>query len=307
MAKLPLRNIAPKDVSKKLEGVHKSSVEDGSTGVDAGVDYKPRDEMGQAFVKAHKTEKHADRAGNDKGFTGADSLKYVLDLATNKLMGRGPAESKKVYESKEEEDAQCNHSPKGKSCPVHGIAECSGMKMIKEKGKGLQEVLTKKTPTETVIKDFVHSDAPQFKGKSTKERIRMALGAKYGMMRKEDVSEAKDQDDTDEEVSMVTTELRAICAKSEELLKKMPANMHIEPWVQAKVAMAKASIGNIHDYIMYKDMKEDLAEPMLEDGKTKKSKSKKKMEKEEAAAGDTQMDITSGAYPSGNVGDTGRV
>lgn len=32
---------------------------------------------------------------------------------------------------------------------------------------------------EDYIKDFVNSDAPQFKGKSKKERIRMALGAFY--------------------------------------------------------------------------------------------------------------------------------
>ena len=47
----------------------------------------------------------------------------------------------------------------------------------------VDEVITKSTPTGDVIHDFVHSENPKFAGKSKKERIRMALGAKYAMMR----------------------------------------------------------------------------------------------------------------------------
>lgn len=49
----------------------------------------------------------------------------------------------------------------------------------------LSEKITASTPTGEVIRDFIKSKAPQFKGKSKKERIRMALGAKYAMMRSE--------------------------------------------------------------------------------------------------------------------------
>jgi hypothetical protein len=45
----------------------------------------------------------------------------------------------------------------------------------------LDEKLTKKMSAGDVIHDFVHSDDPKFKGKSTKERQKMALGAYYGM------------------------------------------------------------------------------------------------------------------------------
>jgi hypothetical protein len=45
--------------------------------------------------------------------------------------------------------------------------------------------ISKDTPTSDIIHDFVHSKDPKFKGKSKKERIRMALGASYGM-KKED-------------------------------------------------------------------------------------------------------------------------
>lgn len=64
---------------------------------------------------------------------------------------------------------------------VAGIAtEDSRMLSFKD---FITEVLTKDTPTGEVIKDFVHSKNKRFKGKSKKERIRMALGAKYAMMK----------------------------------------------------------------------------------------------------------------------------
>jgi len=50
----------------------------------------------------------------------------------------------------------------------------------------IDEVITKKTPTGEVISDFVNSKNPKFAGKSKKERIRMALGAKYAMMKNEE-------------------------------------------------------------------------------------------------------------------------
>ena len=45
----------------------------------------------------------------------------------------------------------------------------------------LDEKLTKRMSAGDVIHDFVHSDDPKFKGKSKKERQKMALGAYYGM------------------------------------------------------------------------------------------------------------------------------
>lgn len=50
----------------------------------------------------------------------------------------------------------------------------------------LLEKLKKSDPTGKWISDFVHSDNPKFAGKSKKERIRMALGAKYAAMRNEE-------------------------------------------------------------------------------------------------------------------------
>lgn len=271
MAKKPLRDLAPKG-KQDYKGVKKSSVEAGSTGEDPGVDYEPKAKATQDFVAIHKTEKHEGRAGNDDKLYNASNIKYSMDDKKMKNFGHKRGKDETVYEA-----AECNHTEAGKNCDVHGMKDCSSKnKKLLLGGKKLDEVINKKTPTSKVIDDFVHSKNKMFAGDSKQQRIKRALGAKYGMMRKEDIDEAKNVDDTAEEVSMVTTELRAIVAKSEELLKKMPDNMHIEPWVQAKVAMAKASIGSIHDYVLYKDVKEEFAEPMLEGGKAKTSKKKVK-------------------------------
>ena len=49
----------------------------------------------------------------------------------------------------------------------------------------LDEVLSKDASAEEWIHDFVHSDAPQFQGKTKKERIKMALAAKYAKANEE--------------------------------------------------------------------------------------------------------------------------
>lgn len=53
----------------------------------------------------------------------------------------------------------------------------------------IEEKLSASDPTSKWISDFVASDNPKFAGKSKKERIRMALGAKYAAMRNEEVDQ----------------------------------------------------------------------------------------------------------------------
>jgi hypothetical protein len=43
----------------------------------------------------------------------------------------------------------------------------------------INEVLKQSAPAGTWIRDFIDSDNPKFKGKSKKERMKMALGAYY--------------------------------------------------------------------------------------------------------------------------------
>jgi len=41
------------------------------------------------------------------------------------------------------------------------------------------------------------------------------------------------------------------------LLANMPADHHIEPWVQSKIAAAKEMIGSVHDYMIYSEPREN--------------------------------------------------
>lgn len=123
----------------------------------------------------------------------------------------------------------------------------------------LDEVLNKATSVDDVIHDFVHSSNPKFAGKSKQERIKMALGAYYGMHPEksrntnEDLAMPLLQGDDDSGANMVKTELRALSNKAMHLTMTMPDGMHVEPWVQAKIAQAKELVSSVHDYMVYGD------------------------------------------------------
>jgi hypothetical protein len=267
-----------KDILKQahevIKGVRSGTTQVGSTGKDAGVDYKPKAGDEDEFVAKHSVEKWDDPHGNQDH---AKDVKYSLDTPQNSRMGNNHEKSKKDYfvpvkEAKEAEDAQCNHSPKGKMCPVHGLGECSSMKPIKEKAEQVDEVLTKSTTAGETIHDFVHSDNPKFKGKSKEKRKQMALAAYYAKQNEDtypvqpllgsaDIAKNK-TDDTQDEIDMVRTELKAIANKVMHMLASMPADHHIEPWVQAKIASAKEMIGSVHDYMMYSEPHQEDEEQM---------------------------------------------
>lgn len=186
-----------------------------------------------------------------------------------------------VFEAKEQEEAKCNESAKGVSCPIHGMAECSTARKITETER-VDEVITKKTSAGEVISDFIHSKNPKFEGKSKKKRKQMALAAYYAKQRDEsfavepllgdmpDTSGASgggslggaagvltQSHESEEAVDMVKTELRALANKAMHLVMAMPDGMHVEPWVQAKIAQAKEMVSAVHDYMVYGDHKEE--------------------------------------------------
>ena len=167
------------------------------------------------------------------------------------------------------ESLSCNMSEDGKKCNVHGMDACpESTKKIKK----LNEIITKKTSAGEIIKDFQQSDDPKFAGKSKEERQRMALGAYYGMhpekSKTNEETELVNEDlavpllggdsiakfktnDTESEIEMVKAELKAIANKAMHLVMAMPEGMHIEPWVQAKIAQAKETISGVHDHMIY--------------------------------------------------------
>ena len=84
--------------------------------------YAPKAGDEEKFAGKHEIEKHEDRVGN-----GDDVYKGKTKPA------KFPRQKEGVYEAKKAEDAQCNESPKGTACPVHGMAECWSARKINEK------------------------------------------------------------------------------------------------------------------------------------------------------------------------------
>jgi hypothetical protein len=250
-----LRNITLKaDKTGKLAGVkssHKEPMDLSDWEASKG---------GRDFASRHKIEHHADRVGNH------DDAYESGDVKTAKY----PKQDKNVYESMKCES--CGKSYESKMCGCGGNAVKAA---VPGGGKGM--IADKKKISEGAKVDRMEKhieDSEKASGKSTKvaKSIAWATLNKRGFLdnKNKKMHEAKES----EEVSMVTTELKAMINDAEELLKSMPEGMHVEPWVQAKVAMAKASICSIHDYIIYGNVKEDLAIPMLEGGKKKVKKTK---------------------------------
>jgi hypothetical protein len=231
---------------KKLEGVKSSTITPGSLGKDPGVDYDPKSEGDRKFVAKHSIEKHEDRVGNGPDVYNGAKTKYSLETPQMKNLGHKKGEDKKVYG---ESVMSCNKTPQGTSCPMHGMKECAGYSSMGK--KTLKEVLGKSAPPKEWIDDFIHSDNPKFAGKSPEKRKEMALAAYYAKQRNEHVDDTADH--TQDEIEMVRAELKAITNKTAHILLSMPNNLHVEPWVQAKIAQAKEMINSVHDYMVYGD------------------------------------------------------
>ena len=72
----------------------------------------------------------------------------------------------------------------------------------------------------------------------------------------------KPRGSSDEAAEMVKSELKALANKAMHLVMNMPDTMHIEPWVQAKIAQAKSYVSDVHDYCIYGDHDKEEDEQM---------------------------------------------
>ena len=102
-------------------------------GMKDGAKFDNRDKVAEA-----KDKGDMDHDGKDE----PDDKEYMQnkDVAIKKAMGK---KEKKVDEASAE---KCNHTPKGKSCPVHGMKECGGMYEAGDPSAGM----TKKEKSATV-------------------------------------------------------------------------------------------------------------------------------------------------------------
>lgn len=55
----------------------------------------------------------------------------------------------------------------------------------------------------------------------------------------------------DESAEMAKTQLRALASKAMQLVAQLNDDQVVEPWVQAKIAVAKDNVSAVHDYMVY--------------------------------------------------------
>jgi hypothetical protein len=107
------------------------------------------------------------------------------------------------------------------------------------------EKLSPDAPASEWIDDFVKSDAPQFKGKSKKERIKMALGAYYGAQKNE---ELELEESFSPGYDMVPAPIGKDTYQADGLRKLWGVKMRAGKWADTFVAMyADGKIGIVND------------------------------------------------------------
>jgi hypothetical protein len=225
----------PKLLKDILDGVKKSKIVPGSTGSDPGVDYAPKAPNEQEFVKKHEREKHEDRVGNGDDIYQATNIKSSIAKET-KHGRKNIKDSEKVNEA-----AKCNMTEEGIYCPVHEMADCS------KSTKTLREVA--KNP-------YAIGMAAAMKSTGDKPPL-----AKSTIVKAHDIAKSiKKEDlavpllggkDDDESAEMAKTQLRALANKALHLAMQLGDEQVVEPWVQAKIAVAKDNVTAVHDYMVY--------------------------------------------------------
>ena len=167
----PMKEETLDEISKKLafKAVRSGTYSD----YDPDYNHPKRDAIKKAIGKkwGSEAEKHANKMVGDEG-TGkikssgkSNRLKIDMLRTSNRVTASGKKNKQDVASTKRNIKDRLGTHPK----PGHLPEE------------SLDEVLTKKMSAGQVIHDFVHSDNPKFKGKSVKQRQKMALGAYYGM------------------------------------------------------------------------------------------------------------------------------
>ena len=137
-------------------------------------------------------------------------------------------------------------------------------------GPGIEHSLIAKHADDAVTKAKAHiikkvpkltepKYADTFSKKPAVHRIKEAVEP---LLQSADIAKYK-TDDTESEIDMVRTELKAIASKVMHMLANMPNDHHIEPWIQSKIAAAKEMIGSVHDYMVYSEEEDEQADTPL--------------------------------------------
>lgn len=275
----------PKSLKDILAGVKSSKIVPGSTGTEPGVDYAPKAPAEQDVVKKHKVEKHADRVGNGDDVYQATNVKHS-QIKDTKHGYRKPEDQKVNEESKCNMTAEGTHCPvhEMSSC------SSKPKKTLRELRKGFSEEAedldenAKGYATKTKVLDAIKSLSQEhakkhpndfFIAHHSAEKIGQKAGVSADTVHKHMKSGVQGYASKrlaggklgyryvgeslavplvggdDESAEMAKTQLRALANKALHLAMQLSDDQVVEPWVQAKIAVAKDNVSAVHDYMIY--------------------------------------------------------
>ena len=133
---------------------------------------------------------------------------------------------------------------------VHKFKIGSQLPEVKEEVEQVQEVLTVASGVSKWIHDFVHSTNPKFKGKSVKERQKMALGAFYAAKKgvKEDYSWIYDGEQLDEISKATIGSYVKKAADDAAITRKIATDFEHRAKTSRKQSMKDANTNIANDY-----------------------------------------------------------
>jgi hypothetical protein len=260
-----------KSLKDILAGVKKSTVVPGSTGDEPGVDYMPKAPAEQDFVKKHKTEKHADRVGNGDDIYQAINVKHAQVKDTKH--GYKNPEDKKVNEAaalplKEVITKQTSAGEVIKDFQKSDNPKFAGKPPEKRKQMALAAYYAKQRNEEVEQVDEISTGMVNTYLSKTKDDDKRKSGRELALKKKwggkvagteapkvpsvdESLAVPLIGGDDDESAEMAKTQLRALANKALHLVMQLSDDQVVEPWVQAKIAVAKDNVSAVHDYMVY--------------------------------------------------------
>lgn len=238
-----------------------------------------------SLVAAKKAEKAGDKKAQyghlaDYHTKYATHVKKSADVAHHKSQAEKYRSASKAFN----EAASCNMTNEGTYCPVHEMTSCKEQKTLREKDKKINEekhVFHVHIPSlDTRLHKMVD---PENDGKTSEpignkpkpDRLKITVpgdrrtatnkaakyvAKNYGTNVKFTYSHKVDESlvapllggsDGDESAEMAKTQLRALANKALALAMHLNDDQVVEPWVQAKIAVAKDNVSAVHDYMVY--------------------------------------------------------
>lgn len=231
-----------------------------------------------SLMAAKKAEKAGDKKAQYSHMADYHS-KYATHSKTNSDIEHHKSQADKYRSAAKafEEETKCNMTEEGKYCPVHEMADCT-KKPLSEVAKEkhffhvhlpaddvrLHKMVDDNTSEPIGVKSKSHklkitvpgdrntatNKAAKYVAKNYGTGVKFTYGGKISESLAFPLLGSRDDDESAE---MAKTQLRALANKALALAMHLNDDQIVEPWVQAKIAVAKDNVTAVHDYMIYGD------------------------------------------------------